>query len=432
MKSTRIEWDGDRAGAVAAELRALQPALGEVTEDVAAIIAEVERDGDAALLRLEQRLGGVEPASIRVGASERAAGRSKTSPAVLEALAAAAENIEAVAALDRAVRTGLSNDLESVTISDVPLASAGAYVPGGRAAYPSTALMCGVPARVAGVGRVAFTSPPGPDGDVNPLVLAAADLIGAEEVYAVGGAQAIAALALGTESVPKVDAVVGPGNRYVQEAKRQLAGRVRIDGIAGPSELMVVADGSVEARLLALDLCAQAEHGDDGLLVACAPEESLLDELERLVTELASERPSVGDAPLALVGVPSTGAAVELANALAPEHLQLACADADDLAEAVRFAGCVFVGRDAATAFGDYAAGSNHVLPTGGAGRFQGPLGPGTFRRRLATVRLTQRGAAELAPVVATLAEAEGFPVHGESATSRASESEGHESEHNT
>ena len=199
---------------------------------------------------------------------------------------------------------------------------------------------------------------------------------------------------------------------------------MRIDGIAGPSELMVISDGSVEARLLALDLCAQAEHGDDGLLVACAAEEATLDELEALVTRLASERPSVNDAPLALVRAPSTGAAVELANALAPEHLQLACADAEDLAEAVRFAGCVFVGPLAATAFGDYAAGSNHVLPTGGAGRFQGPLGTATFRRRLATVRLTQRGAAELAPVVATLAEAEGFPVHGESATARASDPE--------
>jgi histidinol dehydrogenase len=265
-----------------------------------------------------------------------------------------------------------------------------------------------------------LTSPPGPDGAVNPLVLAAADLIGAEEVFAIGGAHAIAALALGTESIPKVDAVVGPGNRYVQEAKRQLAGRVRIDGIAGPSELMVIADDTVDGRLLALDLCAQAEHGDDGLLVACATEESVLGELERIVTELAAERPTVGDPPLALVMTPTTGAAMELANALAPEHLELACADAEDLAAAARFAGCVFVGREGATAFGDYAAGSNHVLPTGGAGRFQGPLSPSTFRRRLTTVRLTERGVDELAPVVATLAEAEGFPVHGESVTARA------------
>lgn len=425
MKATRIEWDGTDAGAMAAKLRAQPPSLAEVGEEVAAIIAAVESEGDAALLRLERELGGAEPASIRVEDAERAAARSQVDPAVLDALATAAENIEAVAALDRGARTGLSSDLESVSIADVPLAAAGAYVPGGRAAYPSTALMCGVPARVAGVGRIAFASPARPDGKVSPLVLAAADLIGTSEVYAIGGAQAIAALALGTESVPRVDVIAGPGNRYVQEAKRQLTGRVGIDGIAGPSELMVIADGAVETRLLALDLCAQAEHGEDGLLVACAPDAALLDELERLIAELASERPSVNDAPLALVTAPSTGAAVELANALAPEHLELACAEADDLAESVRYAGCVFVGRSGATAFGDYAAGSNHVLPTGGAGRFQGPLGPATFRRRLATVRLTERGAAELAPVVATLAEAEGFPVHGESASARASDAEG-------
>ena len=425
MKATRVEWDGSDADGMAAELRALQPPLAEVSEEVAAIIAEVERDGDAALLRLEKKLGGVEPASIRVGASELAAARANTDPVLLDALGVAAENIEAVAALEAGARTGLNNERGSVTIAEVPLASAGAYVPGGRASYPSTALMCGVPARVAGVGRIAFASPAGPDGRVNPLVLAAAELIGADEVYAIGGAQAIAALAIGTESVAGVDVIAGPGNRYVQEAKRQLTGRVGIDGIAGPSELMVIADGAVETRLLALDLCAQAEHGEDGLLVACAPEAALLDELERLIAELASERPSVNDAPLALVTAPSTGAAVELANALAPEHLELACAEADDLAESVRYAGCVFVGRSGATAFGDYAAGSNHVLPTGGAGRFQGPLGPATFRRRLATVRLTERGAAELAPVVATLAEAEGFPVHGESASARASDPEG-------
>ena len=424
MKSQRMEWDGSDAAGMAAELRALQPPLAEVSEEVAAIIAEVERDGDAALLRLEKQLGGVEPASIRAAPSELVAARSSADPEVLDALESAAECIEAVAALDPGARTGLSNERETVTVTEVPLASAGAYVPGGRGAYPSTALMCVIPARVAGVGRVAVASPCGADGRVHPLVLAAADLLGVDEVYAIGGAQAIAALALGTESVSPVDVIAGPGNRYTQEAKRQLAGRVRIDGIAGPSELMVISDGSVEARLLALDLCAQAEHGDDGLLVACAAEEATLDELEALVTRLASERPSVNDAPLALVRAPSTGAAVELANALAPEHLQLACADAEDLAEAVRFAGCVFVGPLAATAFGDYAAGSNHVLPTGGAGRFQGPLGTATFRRRLATVRLTQRGAAELAPVVATLAEAEGFPVHGESATARASDPE--------
>jgi histidinol dehydrogenase len=189
---------------------------------------------------------------------------------------------------------------------------------------------------------------------------------------------------------------------------------------------MVIADGSVEPRLLALDLCAQAEHGDDGLIVAASPDQAVLDELERLVTELAAGRPTVAaEVPFALVAAPSLEAAVELADELAPEHLQLACEPAEELSAAVQFAGCVFVGRDGATAFGDYAAGSNHVLPTGGAGRFQGPLGPGTFRRRLATVRMTEEGARELGPVVATLADSEGFPVHGESAVARSERVEG-------
>ena len=199
----------------------------------------------------------------------------------------------------------------------------------------------------------------------------------------IGGAQAIAALAIGTESVAGVDVIAGPGNRYVQEAKRQLTGRVGIDGITGPSELMVIADGgAVETRLLALDLCAQAEHGEDGLLVACAPEAALLDELERLIAELASGRPSVNDAPLALVTAPSANAAVELANALAPEHLELACAMPTTSPSqcASRAAFCSWAAAEPLLAFGDYAAGSNHVLPTGGAGRFQGPLAPRAFK----------------------------------------------------
>ncbi|MDP9188575.1 MAG: histidinol dehydrogenase, partial [Actinomycetota bacterium] len=289
--------------------------------------------------------------------------------------------------------------------------------PGGTASYPSSALMCCVPAKVAGVERVAVATPPGADGRVDPTILAAAAIAGADVVYATGGAQAIAALALGTETVAPVDLIVGPGNRYVQEAKRQLNGRVGIDGIAGPSELMVIFDAGAELRWLALDLCAQGEHGDDGLLVAASADLEALDELERLVSELAAERESVAEPALALVEAPSVEAAVELANSLAPEHLQLACER--DLSAEVRTAGCVFVGRESGTAFGDYAAGSNHVLPTGGAGRFTGPLGPTVFRRRIATVNVTQDAARELAPAVATLARVEGFPVHAESVEAR-------------
>ncbi len=235
----------------------------------------------------------------------------------------------------------------------------------------------------------------------------------------VGGAQAIAALAIGTQLIEPVDVIAGPGNRYVQEAKRQLVGEVGIDGIAGPSELMVIAGDTAKPEWIALDLCAQAEHGSDGLVIAAAVETVILDAIEEAVKRVASEHGISEDAPLALVAVPDTVAAVQLANAIAPEHLEMITEDASLLSEAVMTAGSVFLGEGGATAFGDYAAGSNHILPTGGAGRFQGPLGPGVFRRRIASVELTRAAARELAPTVATLARAEGFPLHAESAEAR-------------
>jgi histidinol dehydrogenase len=308
---------------------------------------------------------------------------------------------------------------QRVDVREVPVGSAGAYVPGGRAAYPSTALMCCLPARVAGVERVVVASPPDGEGRVNAGVLAACSLAGVEEVYTAGGAQAVAALALGTETISPVDVVVGPGNRYVQEAKRQLAGTVAFDSIAGPSELMLVLGETANLEWAALDLCSQAEHGDDGLLVAAAVETNTLDRLAERVEELAGARETVGDAPLALVAVADTDSALELANALAPEHLQLASQDAELIAGSVRTAGCVFVGEAGATAFGDYVAGSNHVLPTGGAGRFAGPLGPGAFRRPISFVQIPDSALPELAGATATLARIEGFPVHGESAEAR-------------
>jgi histidinol dehydrogenase len=229
----------------------------------------------------------------------------------------------------------------------------------------------------------------------------------------------VIAFACGTESVEPVDVVVGPGNAWVQEAKRWAFGRVGIDGLAGPSELMLVVGHDTEMEWAALDLCAQAEHGADSPLIAAGVEEAILDELEQAVNRVAAERPSVNDAPLALVHVPDLADAVALANAYAPEHLQLMSEDAYALAAQVHTAGCVFVGRASGTAFGDYAAGSNHVLPTGGTGRFSGPLGPAAFRRRIANVSLPGSAAAALAPDVEVLARAEGLPVHGESARAR-------------
>ena len=233
-----------------------------------------------------------------------------------------------------------------------------------------------------------------------------------------GGAQAIAALAYGTASVARVDVIVGPGNAYVQEAKRQLVGLVGIDSIAGPTELLVVADAQADPELVALDLAAQAEHGPDSVVAVASPDAALLEGVAAAATRLAAERPTVQDAPLALVLTPSIDAAVEFANTFAPEHLELACEDALRLAGFVRAAGCVFIGGGAA--FGDYAAGSNHVLPTGGAARFSGPLGACTFRRRQALVSLPESAARALAPHVSSVARAEGFPVHAESAEARA------------
>jgi len=280
--------------------------------------------------------------------------------------------------------------------------------------------MCCIPARVAGVSRVAVASPAGARGRPSAQVLAACAAAGVDEVYAIGGAQAIAALAYGTESIDRVDLIAGPGNRYVAEAKRLVSGAVGIDGVAGPSELMVVADGTARPEWIALDLCAQAEHSADGLLVVASPDVALLDHLEQVVDELAEERPSVQQAPLALVGTTGIEATLTLADAIAPEHLELMFEGADELAARGRIAGCVFLGRGGAAAFGDYVAGSNHVLPTGGAARFGGPLGPGSFQRRSSIVSLPSAAAAALAPYVDALARVEGFPVHAESAAARA------------
>jgi histidinol dehydrogenase len=426
MRIESFDWDGSDAARLAGEIRGLQPALGEVGEAVAEIITAVRQRGDAAVAELEARFGtgSVEPHTLPIPIAEVRAGLERLDGETRDALETAAANIRAVA--DSQLATEERIKLQqggTVEVRDVPVGSAAVYAPGGEASYPSTVLMGCIPAKTAGVPRVVLATPAGGDGQLLPdVVLAAAAIGGADEIYPLGGAQAIAALAIGTELIDPVDVIAGPGNRYVQEAKRQLAGEVGIDGIAGPSELMVIAGDTAKASWLALDLCAQAEHGSDGLLVAAAVETVILDAIEESVRDVAGRHGIAEDVPLALVAVPDTVAAVQLANAIAPEHLELVTEDAALLAEGVRTAGCVFLGPHSATAFGDYAAGSNHVLPTGGAGRFQGPLGPGTFRRRITTVDLAQEAARELAPTVATLARAEGFPLHAESAEARAEE----------
>jgi histidinol dehydrogenase len=412
-------------GADAAEIRALSRPAAAVEGEVRAILDEVRAGGDEAVSRLTARFDHAEvaPERLRVPEEEIERALGLLEPVVLAALDTARVNVGQVA------RAQLHDDVaielaegHRVEVAEVPVRRVGVYVPGGRAPYASTVVMAAETARAAGVDEVAVCAPPGPGGQGHPVILAACGLCGVLEVYRMGGAQAIAAMAYGTDSVRPTDVIVGPGNAWVQEAKRQVAGAVGIDSLAGPSELVVVAAGDAEPELVAFDLLAQAEHGPDSLLVLISEDSAVLERVAREVERLTASgaRPSVADAPLALVAVPDPRAGVDLAEAIAPEHLELVGAGAEAHAPRVRSAGCLFVGRDAATAFGDYVAGSNHVLPTGGAARFQSALGVGIFRRRMARVSLSPGAAARLSPAGVALADAEGFPVHGESMARRA------------
>jgi histidinol dehydrogenase len=392
-------------------------------EEVRQIVEEVRRDGDAAVRRLTERFDRAElgPEDLRVDPAEVEAAVGVLEPEVLRGLRTAIANVRSVveAQLSPPVSVELPEG-QRVVVAELPVRRAGLYVPGGRAPYPSTLVMLGVTARAAGVDEIAVCAPPGPGGRANPVILAACVLCELNEVYRMGGAQAIAALAYGTESVKPVDVIAGPGNAWVQEAKRQVVGRVGIDGIAGPSELAVLAAADAEPELVALDLLAQAEHGEDSGLWVISPDASLLDAVVSAVEELGPERPSTAAAELQVVRVGGLGDGLRLAEVIAPEHLQLVGKEAEAMADRVRFAGCLFVGAGAGTAFGDYVAGSNHVLPTGGAARFQGSLSAATFRRRMARVAWPGEAPARLAPAGAALARAEGFPVHAESMERRA------------
>lgn len=423
MKARRFEWEGAEETAKAIRDWGVAAGPEGVYGAVEKIETEIKEERDAALYRLTARLDGVEamPESLQVAPGEAEAALAALEPGLREAMELAAANIRAVAEMqvDDEARAVELPQGQTVTVREVPVRSVGIYAPGGRAAYFSSVLMCAIPARVAGVEHIALASPPGPDGRVHGAVLAAAALCGVDEIYAMGGAQAVFALTYGTDTVTAVDMIVGPGNAWVQEAKRAVMGIVGIDSYAGPSELMLVAGHDTDAQWAALDLCAQAEHGPDSPLVVVAVEQHTLDAIATATEAVAATRPSVTDAQLALLQVPDLGDAIDFANAFAPEHLELLEEDAALQADRITTAGCVFVGRYGATAFGDYVAGSNHVLPTTKTGRFSGPLGPGTFRRRISKVAIPAAAAAALAPQAATLSQAEGLPVHGESAMIR-------------
>jgi histidinol dehydrogenase len=413
MRVERFELTKEgKAVDLAAEIRALSPAPERVRDAVAEIVEDVRRRGDEALREWTEKLDGAEPRRVSDDVLREAV--ESLDEAVRAGLETAIENVRSVAEAES--RDSLRVELpqgQQVELRELPVRRAGIYAPGGRAAYPSTVVMCCVPARVAGVDGLVVATP---GGDV---ILAACALCDVDEVHLMGGAQAIAALAYGTETIDPVDVIVGPGNAYVQEAKRQVFGTVGVDAIAGPSELVVVAGEDADPQLVALDLAAQSEHGDETLLALVSPSERLLELVEQEAALLSRRAPSVSDAPLALVLTDDIESAASLAGEIAPEHLELALDDAQRLLPLVRAAGCVFCGRNGGTAFGDYVAGSNHVLPTGGAARFAGPLGASTFRRRQALVSLPDGAVQRLAPHVGAVARAEGFPIHGESAEAR-------------
>ncbi len=369
------------AAEVAARVRASVSSPADVADEVAAIVADVRARGDAAVREYEQRFGGSRAAGGRASIRRSARGL-ETAIANVRAVAEAGLDDESMVTLPEG---------QTVRLREVPVRRAAVYAPGGRNPYPSSVIMGAVTARAAGVDEVVVAAPG------HPLILAAAELCGVDAVYRMGGAQAIAALAYGTETVRPVDVIVGPGSLWVQEAKRQVSGVVGIDGFAGPSDLTVIASAGADPAPLALDLLAQAEHGPGSLTVAVSDDAGLLDALPG-TTVLAADME----------------AALAFAEALAPEHLQLAGAAAEALAPRVRSAGCLFVGIESGTAFGDYVAGSNHTLPTNGAARFASGLSTRHFRRRMAEVRVGPAAAA-LARAGAPIARAEGFEHHAAS-----------------
>jgi histidinol dehydrogenase len=405
---------GENEAVVAAEVRALVPAPESVQASVTAIIDDVRARGDAAVDQYTRQFdtSGAESRSFRVLDSELHAAAERLNPAVRAGLELAIDNVHRVAqarvASDRLVEFGGHR----VALREVPVGRAAVYVPGGRAPYPSTVVMGVVTAKTAGVAEIVVCSPPGQGGELDRAIEAACALAGATEVYRMGGAQAIAALAYGTESIAAVDVIVGPGNLYVQEAKRQVFGQVGIDGFAGPSDLLVVADGGVDVAPIVLDLLAQAEHGPGTLVVLASDSAELREQFKRRL----EEAPDSG-AIAAIVAVENTDGALALAEAFAPEHLQLVGEQAEALAPRVTRSGCVFVGANAATAFGDYIAGSNHILPTNGAARYASGLTPRHFTRSFSEVRVAN--ATVLAEAAAPVARAEGFELHARSMEAR-------------
>jgi histidinol dehydrogenase len=409
---------GDDPLGAARRARALAPGRESISDAVAAIVAQVRDGGDAALRELVARLDGGDGGPLRLSADELA---MPLAADVEAGMHTAIANVMFVAT------AGVTEDTEvtmpqghRIVLREVPVRRAAVYVPGGRAPLPSTLVMGVVTARAAGVEEVCVATPP----PVHPVLRGAATLLGVTEVYAMGGAHAVAALAHGTEEVQRVDVICGPGNLWSQEAKRQVSGVVGIDGFYGPSDVLVVADETADPHLIALDLLAQGEHGPETVVAATSDSAALLDAVDAELARLAPERPSSEPAAIVLADAPTLTAALAFAEAFAPEHLELVGPRAERLAPRVRSAGAIFVGRSGATAFGDYVAGSNHCLPTNGAARFASGLSARVFRRRVSEVHV-ESAVGPLAEAGAALARAEGLPVHAESREARVVENPG-------
>jgi histidinol dehydrogenase len=400
---------------------------GDVVDTVTAIVAAIRERGDEALIRYTTELDRHQAslANLRVTAGEIAEAVASVPKEATAALAFAQKRIE-----DHH-RRQLPEDDRYTDAAGVelgsrwtPIGAVGIYVPGGTAAYPSSVLMNAVPAKIAGVGRIVMVVPT-PDGVLNPMVLAAADLAGVDEIYRIGGAQAVAALAFGTETIARVDKIVGPGNAYVAEAKRQVFGIVGIDSIAGPSEVLVIADGSANADWIAADLLAQAEHDvlaqpilvTDSAELADAVEEAVAGQVDTLPRAMIAEE-SWRDRGMIVV-VPSLDAAAEIANRIAAEHVELQVADPEALVAKVVNAGAIFVGPHTPEAIGDYVGGSNHVLPTAGAARFSSGLSVLDFVKRTSILKCGPDQLRHLGEAAMSLAEAEGLDAHARSVAIR-------------
>jgi histidinol dehydrogenase len=399
---------------------------GRVGEQVAALIADVRARGDAALLEMAERFDGVRLDAIEVPAASWDAALAGLDAPVRAALERAARNIRAFHAAQ--VPADVTVDVEPgvrVTRVSVPVERAGVYAPGGRAAYPSSVLMGVVPARAAGVREVVVCSPPGPDGRPPAEVLAACRVAGADRLFALGGAGAVAALAFGTETVPRVDAIVGPGNRWVTEAKAQVAGDVVIDSPAGPSEVLVLADDGADPWLVATEMLAQAEHDPDAACVLVTTSARVARETEDALVRQLEEAPRAEICRQALASagailtVATLDEGVDFTVRYAPEHLSVMTADASAVARRIPTAGTTFVGSWASVAYGDYMSGGNHVLPTSGRARSFSGLSTQHFLRAFTIQEIDRAGAEALAEDVALLAEAEGLPAHAAAARAR-------------